>query len=92
MQGKRKPCGSYEKPRANGRNIVGQQRSTLSDVTCCVRLYTLLCVAAQSLKTVKLLDTCKRTLRLPTMLLAKNVASICTRLKGTKVSHRWEGG
>ena len=30
------------KPRANGRNIVGQQLLTLLDVTCCVRLYTLL--------------------------------------------------
>ena len=30
------------KPRANGRNIVGQQLVTLLDVTCCVRLHTLL--------------------------------------------------
>jgi len=29
-------------PRANGRNIVGQQLLTLLDVTCCVRLHTLL--------------------------------------------------
>ena len=29
-------------PRANGRNIVGQQLPTLLDVTCCVRLHTLL--------------------------------------------------
>ena len=28
--------------RANGRNIVDQQLPTLLDVTCCVRLYTLL--------------------------------------------------
>ena len=28
--------------RANGRNIVDQQLPTLSDVTCCVRLHTLL--------------------------------------------------
>ena len=41
------------KPRANGRNIVGQQLPTLLDVTCCVRLHTLLHVA-QSLKPVKL--------------------------------------
>ena len=34
------------KPRANGRNIVGQQLPTLLDVTCCVRLYTLLHVVA----------------------------------------------
>ena len=30
------------KPRENGRNIVGQQLPTLLDVTCCVRLHTLL--------------------------------------------------
>jgi len=30
------------KPRANGRNFVGQQLPTLLDVTCCVRLHTLL--------------------------------------------------
>ena len=30
------------KPRANGRNIVGQQLPTLLHVTRCVRLYTLL--------------------------------------------------
>ena len=32
----------FLKPRANGRNIVGQQLPTLLDVTCCVRLHTLL--------------------------------------------------
>ena len=30
------------KLRANGRNIVGQQLPTLFDVTCCLRLHTLL--------------------------------------------------
>ena len=34
------------KPRANGRNFFGQQLPTLLDVTCCVRLHTLLHVAA----------------------------------------------
>ena len=34
------------KPRANGRNIVGQQLPTLLDVACCVRLHTLLHVVA----------------------------------------------
>ena len=34
------------KPRANGPNIVGQQLPTLLDVTCCVRLHTLLHVVA----------------------------------------------
>ena len=53
--------GLLLKPRANGRNIVGQQLPTY--VPCCVRLHTLLdvvvryCVllglAAQSLKPVK---------------------------------------
>ena len=33
-------------PRTNGRNIVGQQLPTLMDVTCCVRLHTLLHVVA----------------------------------------------
>ena len=28
--------------RANGRNMVGQQLPTLLDVTCCVRLHTLM--------------------------------------------------
>ena len=37
----------------NGCNIVGQQLLTLVDVTCCVRLHTLLHVVAQSFKTVK---------------------------------------
>ena len=32
----------YLKPRVNGRSIVGQQLPTLLDVTCCVRLHTLL--------------------------------------------------
>ena len=32
----------FLKPRANGRNIVGQQLPTLLDVTWCVRLHTLL--------------------------------------------------
>ena len=47
---------------------------TVLDVTCCVRLRTLLhdvvCfgVVAQSLKPIKLLATCKRTQQLPTML------------------------
>ena len=34
------------KPRANGRNIVGQQLPTLLDVTCCFRLHALLHVVA----------------------------------------------
>ena len=34
------------KPRANGRNVVGLQLPTWLDVTCCVRLHTLLHVVA----------------------------------------------
>ena len=34
------------KPRANQRNIVGQQLPTWLDVICCVRLHTLLHVVA----------------------------------------------
>ena len=41
-------------PHANRRNIVGQQLPTLLDVTCYVRLQTLLHVVAQNLKPVKL--------------------------------------
>ena len=40
------------KPRANGRNIVGQQLPTLLDVACCVCLHTLSGVVSQSLKPV----------------------------------------
>ena len=56
---------SFLKPHTNGRNFVGQQLSPLLDVTCCVRLHTLLHVVAQSLKPVKLLGTCKRKQQLP---------------------------
>ena len=47
--------------RANGCNIVGQQLPALLDVTCYVRLHTLLHVVAQSLKPVILLAPYKRT-------------------------------
>ena len=67
------------KPRANGRNIVGEQLPTLLDVTCYVRLINLLHVVflllevdAQSLKPVKLLATCKRTQQLETSVWANN--------------------
>ena len=48
------------KPHATGRNIVGQQLPTLLDVTCCIRLDTLLHVVAQSLKPDKILAPYKR--------------------------------
>ena len=57
--------------RANGRNIVGQQLPTLLDVTCCVRLHTLLHVVAQSLKPVKLFSQ-----QLPTFLLFRDRRSV----------------
>ena len=37
-----RPFACSLKPRANERNTVGQQLPTLLDVTCCVRLHTLL--------------------------------------------------
>ena len=55
------------KPRASGRNIVGQQLPILLDVTCYVRLHTLLRVVAQSLKAVKLFSQ-----QLPTFLLFRD--------------------
>ena len=69
------------KPRVNGCNIVGQQLPTLLDVTCRVRLHTLLhvvrccCVllrvVAQSLKPVKLFSQ-----QLPTFLLFRDRRSV----------------
>jgi len=61
------------KLRASGRNFLGQQLPTLLDDTCCVRLYTLLHVAArtQSWKPVKLLSQ-----HLPTFLLFRDRRSV----------------
>ena len=55
------------KPPGNGRNIAGcyMVRPFAHPVSCCCML---LGVAAESLKPVKLLATCKRTQQLPTML------------------------
>ena len=61
----------YIKPRANRRNIVGQQLPTLLDVTCCVCLHFLLHVVAQSLKPVKLFSQ-----QLPTFLLFRDRRSV----------------
>ena len=58
------------KPPAIVRNFVGQQLPTLLDVTCCVRLRTLLHVVrvvAQSLKPVKRSTTRKRTQQVRTL-------------------------
>ena len=76
------------KPRANGRNTVGQQLQTLLDVTCCVRLHTVACcwmllgVVAQSLKPFKFFSQ-----QLPTFLLfcdCRSVAQQCwIRLHGS---------
>ena len=59
------------KARSNRRNIAGQQLPTLLDVTCCVRLHTLLHVVAQSLKPVKLFSQ-----QLPTFLLFRDRRSV----------------
>ena len=44
------------KPRANGHNFAGHQLPTFLDVTCRVRLHTLLHVVGQSLKPVRLFN------------------------------------
>ena len=78
----------FVKPRANGRNIVGQQLPNLLDVTCCVRLYSLTCcwmllrVVAQSLKPVKLRTDGRNNSQQCWELFANSVASVCTRLYG----------
>ena len=72
------------KAHANGRNIVGQQRSTLLGLTCCVRLHgtaTVLALVACSLRPVKLLGQCKRTQHCwPTT--CNKVVTCCVRLHG----------
>ena len=57
--------------RANRRNIGVQQLPALLDVTCCVRLHTLLHVVAQSLKPVKLFSQ-----QFPTFLLFRDRRSV----------------
>ena len=76
------PSGQYNdlKPRANGRNIVGQQRPALLDVTCCVRLHTIfvrvfLGFVAKHLKAVKNFRYVQKNATTP-----NNVASIWARL------------
>ena len=71
------------KPRANGRNIVGQQLPTLLDVTCYVRLHTLLDVVAQSLKPVKLFSQ-----QLPTFLLFRDRRSVAQQHDLTRIQAR----
>ena len=76
-------------PSANARNIVGQQLLTLLDVTCCVRLHTLLHVVGscrakfETGQTFSYVATYKRTQQ-PSQqcweLLANNVVSDCTGL------------
>ena len=76
-------------PSANARNIVGQQLLTLLDVTCCVRLHTLLHVGGscrakcETGQTFSYVATYKRTQQ-PSQqcweLLANNVVSDCTGL------------
>ena len=71
-------CYFILSPVQTNATLLANNSQHLLDVTCCVRLHTLLhvvaycCmllgVAAQSLKPVKLLATCKRTQQLPTLL------------------------
>ena len=72
------------KAHANERNIVGQKRSTLLVLTCCVCLHgtaTVLALVACSLRPVKLLGQCKRTQRCwPTT--RNKVVTCCVRLHG----------
>ena len=73
---------------ANRRNIGVQQLPALLNVTCCVRLHTLLHVIAQSLKPVKLFSQ-----QLPTFLLfcdRRSVAQQCwIRLHVQLFKHCW---
>ena len=70
-------CTSTIKLGANGRNIVGQQLPTLLNVTCCIRLHTLLHVVGccsvllKKVKPVKLFSQ-----QLPTFLLFRDRRSV----------------
>ena len=72
------------KPRANGRNTVGQQLQTLLDVTCCVRLHTLLhvvgccCAKFETGQTFSPVQTDATLLRVD--------APVCTGLKVTNIN------
>ena len=78
----------HTKPRANGSNIVHQQLPTLLDVTCYVRLYTLLHVVAycwelllKVKKPVRLLATSETDATTPNNVgpaMIGVVASVCT--------------
>ena len=76
-----RPFARSLKPRANGRNIVGQQLPILLDVTCCVRSHTLLHVVGSCcirLDTTANTDATTPNIVSPTMLGV--VASACIPL------------
>ena len=67
------------KPRANGRNIVGQQLPTLLDVTCCVRLHTQ-CIVGSCC--IRLHTTANKQATIPNIVgatMLRIVASVCTQ-------------
>ena len=68
------------KPRANGRNIVGQQLPTLSDVTCCDRLHTLLHVVAKVWSRSNFWANNSQHFFVPWSPKRNNVGSVCTAL------------
>ena len=75
------------KPRANGRNIVGQQLPTFLDVTCCVRLHTQCIVGSFC---IRLHTTAKTHTTTPNIVCATMlgvVASVCTQ---PWIPHRYQ--
>ena len=88
------------KPHANRHNVVGQQLPTLLDVTCCIRLHTLLLVVGscwaklENGQTFSYMQTDGRNNSQQFWkLFANNVASVCKGLKlssdNRNFSHFW---
>ena len=88
------------KPHANRHNVVGQQLPTLLDVTCCIRLHTLLLVVGscwaklETGQTFSYMQTDRRNNSQQFWkLFANNVASVCKGLKlssdNRNFSHFW---
>ena len=67
------------KPRANGRNIVGQQLPTLLDVGCC-------CAKFETGQTFSYVQTDATTPKQCWELFANSVVSVCTRLYGQQLA------
>ena len=71
-----------QEPRASGRNFVGQQLPILLDVTCCVRLHTLLHVVGYCCVLLRKLSLKPVTLfsqQLPTFLLFRDRRSVAQK-------------